>query len=545
MLKFIVSAPNIVASVLGILVHQCLFIHGEWHLQGPKIFSIHLILCVILLPASYHYCYHKSPSENPLIFHLSIATSYLSSLLASIAIYRLYFHPLRLFPGPRLAALSKLWHVWMCRDSRDYQILESWRRQYGIIVRTGPNELTLFHPAAHEVMDGPKNSNTRSDLYDLLHPLVSSIFTRDSELHDNRRKLWDKALSQSAVSQYYTRMINQVQMLESIVNETVTQPVHMNELVHWYAFDSMGDFGFGFDFGMMRNRKWVDGALYLRSAMTLLGPFSPAIWLAKLGFTFVPGRWKVAHWFKMLKVSDSCMKARMERECDESDIISWFIADYEQTERTEFSQNLLAGDAATLLVAGSDTTASSLIIIFYYLALYPNHASKIQKELEDIDYTDIKSLTALPHLDGTINESMRLLPSVPSWGSRVVSPEGLTLDGLFIPGGTKICAPRYSIGRLESAYTRPDEFIPERWYSRPELIKDRRAFSPFGVGRRSCAGKRLAMTQLKLVVASLLKKYHITFLSGSDSKEAFERDFRDQLTANPGKLMLVFRKRQD
>ncbi|KAI0185628.1 cytochrome P450 [Xylaria flabelliformis] len=398
MLQFIVSAPNIIASVLGILVHQCLFIHGEWHLQGPKIVSIHLILCVILLPASYNYCYYKSPSENPLIFHLSIATSYLSGLLASIAIYRLYFHPLRLFPGPRLAALSKLWHVWKCRDSRDYQILESWRRRYGIIVRTGPNELTLFHPAAHEVMDGPKNSNTRSDF---------------------------------------------------IVNETVTQPVHMNELVHWYAFDSMGDFGFGFDFGMMRNRKWVDGALYLRSAITLLGPFSPAIWLAKLAFTFVPGRWKVAHWFKMLKLSDTCMKARMERECDEGDIISWFIADYKQTERTEFSQNLLAGDAATLLVAGSDTTASSLIILFYYLALYPNHASKIQKELEDIDYTDIKSLTALPHLDGTINESMRLLPSVPSWGSRVVSPEGLTLDGLFIPGGTKICAPRYSIGRCE------------------------------------------------------------------------------------------------
>lgn len=97
----------------------------------------------------------------------------------------------------------------------------------------------------------------------------------------------------------------------------------------------------------------------------------------------------------------------------------------------------------------SDTTASSLMVLFYFLALYPSHAAKIQKELEAIDYTDIKALTALPHLDATINESMRLLPSVPSWGSRVVSPDGLTLDGVFIPGGTKICAPRYSIGRRE------------------------------------------------------------------------------------------------
>lgn len=36
---------------------------------------------------------------------------------------------------------------------------------------------------------------------------------------------------------------------------------------------------------------------------------------------------------------------------------------------------------------------------------------------------------------------------------------------------------------VESAYARQDEFIPERWYSQPELIKDRRAFSPFGVGK--------------------------------------------------------------
>ncbi|KAI1169042.1 benzoate 4-monooxygenase cytochrome P450 [Nemania serpens] len=536
------SVPNIFASVVGLLVHRCLFIHGEWHLHGPTIASVHLISFAILLPISYQYCYYSSPSENPYIVYASTVASYLCSLLASIALYRLYFHPLQSFPGPRLAALSKLWHVWKCRDSRDYQVLESWRRQYGTIVRTGPNELTLFHPAAHEAMDGPKNSNTRSDLYDLLHPLVSAIFTRDSELHDERRKLWDKALSLSAASQYHGRMINQAHLLETIISEAGTQPVYMNELIHWYAFDSMGDFGFGFDFGMMKKRKWVDGALYLRSAMTLLGPFSPAIWLAKLAFTFIPGKWKVAHWFKMLKVSDACLNARMERESDEPDIISSFIANYKQTEKTEFNRQLLGGDAATLFVAGSDTTASSLMVLFYFLALYPSHAAKIQKELEAIDYTDIKALTALPHLDATINESMRLLPSVPSWGSRVVSPDGLTLDGVFIPGGTKICAPRYSIGRLESAYARQDEFIPERWYSQPELIKDRRAFSPFGVGRRSCAGKRLAITQLKLVAAVLLKKYNIAPAPGSDNKEGFKRDMRDQLTVDPGKLILVFTK---
>jgi hypothetical protein len=40
------------------------------------------------------------------------------------------------------------------------------------------------------------------------------------------------------------------------------------------------------------------------------------------------------------------------------------------------------------------------------------------------------------------------------------------------------------IARLlaEKVYVRPDEFIPERWYSRPELVLDKNGFTPFSIG---------------------------------------------------------------
>jgi hypothetical protein len=60
-------------------------------------------------------------------------------LFSSITIYRIFFHQLKRFPGPRLASLTKLWHVWKCRDSRGHLVLQAWYEEYGEFVRTGKN----------------------------------------------------------------------------------------------------------------------------------------------------------------------------------------------------------------------------------------------------------------------------------------------------------------------------------------------------------------------------------------------------------------------
>ncbi|KAI1410215.1 putative cytochrome P450 [Hypoxylon sp. FL1857] len=392
-------------------------------------------------------------------------------------------------------------------------------------------------------MDGPRNRNTRSDWYDLVYPRASTVFTRDKTVHSVRRKMWDNALSSSSLAEYLRRTPRQVQTLTEIIDENAYKPMLVNELMYWFAFDSMGDFGFGRDFGMMKNRIWVDGAFYMHSAVTLLGPFSPAIWIPRITFAFAPRVWKLRHWFKMLSFGDSCMSSRIKRGSENLDIAKWFIEDYKSRGEDNISDLLLSGDTATMIVAGSTTTAPSIITILYFLARYPEHAAKIQKELEGVDISDIRHLSNLQHLTATIHESMRLLPASLTSSSRVTPAEGLMIDGTFIPGNIKITAPRYSVGRLASAYEYPHEFIPERWYSKPELVKDKRAFAPFGIGRNNCVGRNLAMHQLRIVVASLLSKYHIKFAPGERNGEAVERDMKDQLTAIPGNLTLVFEKR--
>lgn len=90
----------------------------------------------------------------------------------------------------------------------------------------------------------------------------------------------------------------------------------------------------------------------------------------------------------------------------------------------------------------------TLVYIFYRLAQNQRHLKAIQEELDSIGSVyDFQSLQALPHLNGVINETLRLHPAVPTGGLRQAPPEGAYVSGRFVPGNTIICAPRYTISR--------------------------------------------------------------------------------------------------
>lgn len=65
----------------------------------------------------------------------------LVALLVTIIIYRLVFHPLASIPGPRLAAISSIWHVYHARNGRMAHLGRTLHRRYGPVVRVGPNEV--------------------------------------------------------------------------------------------------------------------------------------------------------------------------------------------------------------------------------------------------------------------------------------------------------------------------------------------------------------------------------------------------------------------
>ncbi|RAH58924.1 cytochrome P450 [Aspergillus piperis CBS 112811] len=530
----------LLATAWGVLSHLAIFIRGEWHLRAPAVGAVHTIVLLLSIAlASTH-------SPNAVTNTLACFGCYLSGLFISMVVYRLYFHRLRCFPGPRLAAMSKLWLAYQCRDSRNHLVLDELHQKYGTFVRTGPAEITIFHPAAWEALDGSANRNIRSDWYDLVHPRISPIFARTEEDHLSRRKVWSRALSTKAIREYVPRILTQIDRLDAIIASAQGQPVVPNDLMPWFVFDSMGEFAFNENFGMMKTQTWHHAITQQRSALAILGSLNHAVWAIRVAFAFAGRFWRVKDWNRMVTFCDQCMERRLKMEVTKQpDIAAHFIQEYRQgltRENMSVKKQLLSGNTLSVIVGGSDTGAPSLIILWYFVARYPDHAERIYQELQTVDPTDHTALATLPHLNGFLNEAMRLIPAALTMGTRLTPPEGMVVEGTFIPGNIKVVAPRYTISRMASAFKDPLTFIPERWYSQPELVLDKRAFTPFGVGTRTCVGKNLALTQLRLVLAILLSRYRVRFADG-ETGQAVERDMRDQLTAQPGRYSIVFEAR--
>jgi len=111
-----------------------------------------------------------------------------------LVVYRLYFHPLRHFPRPKLAAATywyEVWHDWFAGPyhGRNSWHIEKLHKLYGPIIRRAPDELDVTDPEWFDVLfaGGRRNKYNREavqggDASGLIQ------LTRDRIRHKHRRK---------------------------------------------------------------------------------------------------------------------------------------------------------------------------------------------------------------------------------------------------------------------------------------------------------------------------------------------------------------------
>ena len=178
--------------------------------------------------------------------------------------------------------------------------------------------------------------------------------------------------------------------------------------------------------------------------------------------------------------------------------------------RHGLSREEAAGEALLQVVAGSDTTAGTIRTIMLGLLTNPAAYEKLKSEINaGIASAKISSPVKdaegrqMPYLQAVIREGLRLMPPASGAFFKQVPPEGDTINGMFIPGGTQIGSSPLAIHRSKMIFgADADLFRPDRWLvASPETFV-RMANTVdlvFHYGKWQCLGKSVAQMELNKI----------------------------------------------
>lgn len=554
-------------------VVSVLFIHGYFK-RSEGTHPTTSILFLLITPAFYvklllnHYPFYEAVFAAFSLFY--------ASLLASIVTYRLSpFHPLYKYPGPVLCRISKFWGAWIALKGETHRYTKALHDQYGPIVRTGPNEISIVDKNVipfvlgsqgmprGPVWDGRKFGHKDGRNYDSL------ITLRDLEEHSRLRKPWNKAFSGGPVRGYVEPLVTRVDQLVEILKDICKMSpggvarIDLAKWISYFTFDFMGDLAFGGCFELMRDGdtlgfiKAMDDGMMLPSISQHIPWILPA--LMKIPVVAAGMR-------NFMEFADAQVTRRLNMTPKHKDIFHYMIEATEEVDSSVDPRSLLAQNSLLAIVAGSDTTSSVLSNVFYFLIRNPKYYIRLQAEIDKVfsisgSTVDPEHLMNLGFLNAVINEAMRLQPAVPTSLQRAPQKgSGGRMLGkyMFIPEGVSVVIPPYTLHRDPRYFSpRPNDFWPERWLLNStakelsadgqqdgeEIIVVRDAFIPFSVGPANCAGKPLAMMEMRILIAEVMRHFEVTFEQGYDPTQ-WERELLDRFVMVKGQLRVALRLRK-
>jgi cytochrome P450 len=114
----------------------------------------------------------------------------------------------------------------------------------------------------------------------------------------------------------------------------------------------------------------------------------------------------------------------------------------------------------------------------------------------------------------------------------------------IIPESTAVIVPPYTMHRDPRYFSpEPNRFMPERWLAGDdEFVVNQDAFIPFSTGPANCVGRNLAMLEMRMVLAHMVRKFEISFVEGYNPAR-WEAGLRDHFVFDKGSLPVVISAR--
>ncbi|XP_041837095.1 25-hydroxyvitamin D-1 alpha hydroxylase, mitochondrial [Melanotaenia boesemani] len=185
--------------------------------------------------------------------------------------------------------------------------------------------------------------------------------------------------------------------------------------------------------------------------------------------------------------------------------ITYFLSQTGMPMKTVYS------NVTELLLAGVDTISSTMSWSLYELSRHPEVQAALRKEvlsvLDGRKIPEAADVARMPLLKATVKEVLRLYPVIPA-NARVITERDIQVGGYLIPKNTLITLCHYATSRDPAVFPNPHAFQPHRWFNKDQAHHPY-ASVPFGVGKRSCIGRRIAELELYLALSRILIEFDV------------------------------------
>jgi len=240
-------------------------------------------------------------------------------------VYNLFFHPLHRFPGPLLNRASRIPHALSKYRGNVATDALALHRQYGDVVRFGPDQLSFTDPAAwkdiygHRPGRGEHEELPKNVTFEKILPSVpKSILSAGTDQHAVLRKGFAPSFSEKGIRNQEHLIQQYVSLLIKGIAKHSTnaagkaQAVNMTAWFNWITFDIIGELLFAEPWGCLENASWHPWVIALLVSIKQVTTME-ALLLAGAGIlalvVVLPGaRAHIAH----QKISMLKLKKRME-----------------------------------------------------------------------------------------------------------------------------------------------------------------------------------------------------------------------------------------
>lgn len=219
------------------------------------------------------------------------------------------------------------------------------------------------------------------------------------------------------------------------------------------------------------------------------------------------------------------MRRRQEQKIQKMDLIQFLSQNFGDS-----SEEMLIAQGVTFFGAGFETTTNLLQMICYELAKNENVQIELANEIEKVNLelsgkrVSFETLDKMRFLNYVICETLRLWP--PSFtidrscnsDCKIIGDDKIVYE---FKKNDQIIVPVHEIHRDERFFENPDDFIPRRFENCSRIIPA--TYLPYGLGARSCLGKKFSTAAVKLLIFHLLSCYRVKICDKSRSECAFEQ----------------------